>query len=74
MDKLEETLQNAERDLANSQTERRVRELRAAREQHSRWVRDYGVEVKQLEMDVANVAEIAAALPQRCYRRVVLEP
>lgn len=49
-------------------------ELRQARDLQNQWVKDYTEEVEKLQKDVKNIAEIAAALPDKCYRRVVLEP
>ncbi|KFM61673.1 hypothetical protein X975_09301, partial [Stegodyphus mimosarum] len=49
-------------------------ELRQARELQNQWAKDYAEEVAKMRKDVANIADIRNALPDKCYRRLVLEP
>ncbi|KAM7303910.1 laminin subunit gamma-1 isoform X2 [Ixodes scapularis] len=74
LDELERRLAEAERELERARLAERLAELQKAREQQVLWMRDYEDEINQLKKDVANVRLISEALPDKCYRRIRLEP
>ena len=74
LDELEKKLEAVEKEHQEADFDTRMEELRLARDRQNQWVKDYTEEVEKLQKDVKNIAEIAAALPDKCYRRVVLEP
>ncbi|XP_013780127.1 laminin subunit gamma-1-like isoform X1 [Limulus polyphemus] len=71
---LEKRLAEAEDELKDPKLDKQMNELRKARNDQHRWMRDYEKEIEQLKKDVKNVKEIKDALPEECYKRVVLEP
>nr|CAG4643691.1 EOG090X005Q [Lepidurus arcticus] len=74
LDELERKLAAAERDLQESDLDRRLEELRSARITQSSWVRDYEEELARLRLEVDNVQAIKEALPDGCWKRLKLEP
>ncbi|GFY79495.1 laminin subunit gamma-1 [Trichonephila inaurata madagascariensis] len=74
LDQLEQRLEAAEKEQKEADFDSRMGELRQARDIQNQWMKDYTEEVEKLKKDVANIAEIRNALPDKCYRRVVLEP
>lgn len=74
LDELEKRLEQVEKEHQEADFDTRMGELRQARDIQNQWMKDYTEEVEKLEKDVKNIAEIASALPDKCYRRVVLEP
>ncbi|KAG8188781.1 hypothetical protein JTE90_009175 [Oedothorax gibbosus] len=71
---LEARLAEAEREQAEADFDARMAELRHARDLQNQWMKDYTEEVERMKKDVENIAQIREALPDKCYRRVVLEP
>ncbi|KAF8777898.1 Laminin subunit gamma-1 like protein [Argiope bruennichi] len=74
LDQLEIRLEAAEKEQKEADFDSRMNELRQARDLQNQWMKDYTEEVERLKKDVANIADIRNALPDKCYRRVVLEP
>ncbi|XP_064457402.1 laminin subunit gamma-1-like isoform X3 [Ornithodoros turicata] len=74
LNRLEERLRQAERDMAQARLDDRVAELQNAREMQLGWMRDYEDEINKLKKDVANVKDISESLPEGCFRRIRLEP
>ncbi|XP_067121237.1 laminin subunit gamma-1 [Centruroides vittatus] len=74
LDELERKLNQAERDFSDANLDKRIDELLEGRRLQNHWIRDYKLEVDQLMKDVKNIEDIKNSLPNKCYRRVVLEP
>ncbi|XP_035213490.1 laminin subunit gamma-1-like [Stegodyphus dumicola] len=74
LDELEKRLEDAEKEYKEADFNTRMGELRQARELQNQWAKDYAEEVAKMQKDVANIADIRNALPDKCYRRLVLEP
>ncbi|KAH8034135.1 hypothetical protein HPB51_020484 [Rhipicephalus microplus] len=74
LDQLERRLMEAEREAEAARLDERLEELRAARQQQQGWMHDYEAQIEQLKRDVANVKDISDSLPDRCFRRIKLEP
>ncbi|XP_054719317.1 laminin subunit gamma-1-like, partial [Uloborus diversus] len=74
LDELEKRLEAAEKEHEEANFNARLGELRQSRDIQHQWMKDYTEEVEKMMKDVANIAEIRNALPDKCYRRVVLEP
>lgn len=74
LDQLERRLEVVEKEHQEADFDTRMGELRQARELQNKWMKDYTEEVEKLKKDVRNIADIRNALPDKCYRRVVLEP
>ncbi|XP_013774278.1 laminin subunit gamma-1-like [Limulus polyphemus] len=74
LEELEKRLAEAEEELKDPNLDKQMNELRKARNDQHRWMRDYEKEIEQLKKDVQNIKEIKDALPEECYKRVVLEP
>lgn len=74
LDELEKKLEAVEKEYQEADFDTRMGELRQARDFQNQWMKDYTEDVERLKKDVKNIAEIASALPDKCYRRVVLEP
>ncbi|KAH7979957.1 hypothetical protein HPB49_012193 [Dermacentor silvarum] len=74
LDQLERRLMEAEREAEKAKLDERLEELRTARQQQQGWMHDYEAQIEQLKRDVANVKDISDSLPNRCFRRIKLEP
>ncbi|KAI1289518.1 Laminin subunit gamma-1 [Halotydeus destructor] len=74
LDDLERKLEQAEQELRNANLDSRLATLKTARDQQKGWMNNYDEEITKLQKDVDNILEIKNAIPQRCYRRVRLEP
>jgi coxsackievirus/adenovirus receptor len=74
LEQLEQRLQDAEGELAAANLEQRLVTLKRSRETQQTWIRNYENEIDQLKKDVANIQEIRHAIPEKCFRRVRLEP
>ncbi|XP_077506239.1 laminin subunit gamma-1 isoform X2 [Amblyomma americanum] len=74
LDQLEQRLMEAEGEAERARLDERLEELRGARQQQQGWMHDYEAQIEQLKRDVANVKDISDSLPDRCFRRIKLEP
>lgn len=74
LDELERKLNQAEKDFSDANLDKHLEELQKGRMEQNIWMRDYTAEVEQLKKDVKNIEDIKNSLPNKCYRRVVLEP
>uniref|UniRef100_T1IVA6 Laminin subunit gamma-1 n=1 Tax=Strigamia maritima TaxID=126957 RepID=T1IVA6_STRMM len=74
LNELERKLKAAEMELETSGIEQRMKELEEAKLLQAKWVRDYEEEVKKLRIEVKNIQTISESLPDKCYKRVQLEP
>lgn len=74
LDRLEERLIAAEKEIQAANLEKRIRELTDAKNLQTQWVKNYDDEVSRLRLEVENIEDIRKALPTDCYKRVRLEP
>lgn len=74
LEDLERRLSRAEQELKDADLDNRMADLRNARDEQNMWIRDYEDEIRKLERDVRNIANIRATLPDACFRRIKLEP
>lgn len=71
---LEKKLTDSENELRAANLDSRLSILTKARESQQNWIRNFDAEIEQLKKDVANIQEIRHAIPERCFRRLRLEP
>ncbi|XP_049885206.1 laminin subunit gamma-1 [Pectinophora gossypiella] len=76
LDRLQNSLDDAERDLRAVDLDGKIKSLTEAKNNHQRWMKKYQDEHDHLRAEVANVKDILDQLPvaSRCYKRIVLEP
>lgn len=74
MKELEVKLREAEKELLTADLNNRTEELRKSRDDLSGMLTNYREELEQLRADVANIKDIAYAIPTECLRRSKLEP
>lgn len=74
LDRLEERLLAAEKEIKEANLEKRIRELTEAKNLQTQWVKNYEDEVSRLRLEVENIDDIRKALPSMCYKRLRLEP
>lgn len=74
MNRLEERLVAAEKEIAAANLDQRIRALTDAKNLQTQWVKNYEDEVSRLRMEVENIGDIRKVLPVDCHKRVRLEP
>ncbi|KAK0177645.1 hypothetical protein PV328_001679 [Microctonus aethiopoides] len=74
LDRLEERLIAAEKEIKATNLDRRIHALNDAKNLQTQWVKNYEDEVNRLRIEVENIDEIRKALPIDCKKRVRLEP
>lgn len=74
LDRLEERLLAAEREIKAANLDQRIRALTDAKNLQTQWVKNYEDEINRLRIEVENIDDIGKALPIGCYQRVRLEP
>ena len=71
---LDVKLKLAEEEIIRADIDSRIAIIRQAREHQKNWLLSYEKEIARLTKDVENVNQIRLAIPERCFRDVVLEP
>ena len=71
---LERKLIESENELKAANLDVRLSTLQTARDSQKNWLRNFESEIEQLKKDVANINQIRHAIPEKCFRRVRLEP
>lgn len=74
LNRLEERLAAAEKEIAAANLDQRIRTLTDAKNLQTQWVKNYEDEVSRLRMEVENIDEIRKVLPVDCQKRLRLEP
>ncbi|KAF2893290.1 hypothetical protein ILUMI_12883, partial [Ignelater luminosus] len=74
LNRLEEELVKAEQKVANANLDILIEQLQKEHKEQNVLVDAYNVEIEWLKKEVANIREIANALPDGCFKRVQLEP
>ena len=74
LDALEQRLDAAANEYAISGIETSVEQLTQARTWQQKRITSYKEEIRQLQLEVANIYEIKMSLPDGCYRQTKLEP
>ena len=74
LDRLEERLIAAEKEIQAANLDQRIRELTDAKNSQTQWVKNYEDEVARLRLEVENIDDIRKALPTECYKHLRLEP
>lgn len=74
LNRLEERLIAAEKEIKAANLDQRIRALTEAKNLQTQWVKNYEDEVSRLRIEVENIDDIRKALPTDCYQRVRLEP
>ncbi|KAG1663944.1 Laminin subunit gamma-1 [Nymphon striatum] len=74
LDDLEKKLAQAETELEDANLDQHLTELQAAKNLQSQWIKDYTYDLEQLRNDVNNVQDIRDSLPNKCFKRIKLEP
>ncbi|XP_067209558.1 laminin subunit gamma-1 isoform X2 [Linepithema humile] len=74
LNRLEERLVAAEKEIKAANLDQRIRALTDAKNLQTQWVKNYEDEVNRLRIEVENIDDIRKALPTDCYQRVRLEP
>lgn len=73
LDTLEANLARAEKELEDSDLDKRFNDLSEARNQQRKWVDRYTNDLIQLRRDVDNIEQIKDSLPDGCFKRPKLE-
>ncbi|XP_067003262.1 laminin subunit gamma-1 [Anabrus simplex] len=74
LDRLEEKLDAAEREYASANVNQHLATLRMQRNAQVQLMKSYEEEVERLRREVSNIEDIRNALPDRCWKRLQLEP
>ncbi|XP_075991196.1 laminin subunit gamma-1 [Anticarsia gemmatalis] len=74
LDRLEESLDKAEKDLKAVDLDGKIKSLTEAKNNHQRWMKQYEDEHDHLRLEVDNIKDILNQLPDGCFKRIVLEP
>ncbi|XP_017769174.1 PREDICTED: laminin subunit gamma-1-like [Nicrophorus vespilloides] len=74
LNRLEQNLRNAEQRVKDANLEEILRNLQIEQKEQNALVESYNEEIKRLSKEVENIEQIAAALPEGCFRKFVLEP
>lgn len=74
MNRLEERLVAAEKEIKAANLDQRIRALTDAKNLQTQWVKNYEDEVSRLRIEVENIDDIRKVLPTNCHQRVRLEP
>ncbi|XP_033323034.2 laminin subunit gamma-1 isoform X1 [Megalopta genalis] len=74
LNRLEERLIAAEKEIAAANLDQRIRALTDAKNVQTQWVQNYEDEVSRLRMEVENISDIRKLLPTNCKKRLRLEP
>ncbi|KAF5273327.1 hypothetical protein FQR65_LT04750 [Abscondita terminalis] len=74
LNRLEDELVRAERKVHEANLDVMIERLQKEHKQQNMLVEAYSAEVEWLRKEVANIREIANALPDGCFKRVQLEP
>jgi coxsackievirus/adenovirus receptor len=74
LEELFQLLAKAESEYKEADLNNRTITLGEAREQTKIWIIDYEKLITKLQADVNNIDKIRQAIPDKCYRRLRLEP
>lgn len=74
LEELFQLLAKAEQEYKEADLDNRTNLLNDAKEQQRIWIIDYERLIARLQADVANVDKIRQAIPDKCFRRLRLEP
>ena len=74
LEELFQLLAKAEGEYREADLDNRTNALNDAKEQQRIWIIDYERLIARLQADVANVDKIRQAIPDKCFRRLRLEP
>lgn len=74
LDILEQELRRAEEKVKNANLDRILAELQERQRRQSILIDDYQNEILRLQKEVEQVENIARALPDGCFKKVLLEP
>ncbi|XP_030761697.1 laminin subunit gamma-1-like isoform X2 [Sitophilus oryzae] len=74
LDQMEEEIEVIERKIADTGLENKLVKLKDEHKAQEILIEDYNERIKGLRRDVENIEQIVKALPDDCFRRVVLEP
>ena len=74
LEELFQLLAKAEQEYKEADLDNRTNVLNAAKEQQRIWIVDYEKLIAKLQADVLNIDKIRQAIPDRCFRRLRLEP
>lgn len=72
--RLEDELKLAEERVNEAQLDKKLEELQKQQKGQNDLIDVYKSEILRLQEEVANVEQIAKALPDGCFKRVQLEP
>lgn len=74
LDRLEEALFKAEQKIKEAKLDAQIEQLQKERSEQNALIKNYNEEIERLKAEVENVASIANALPEGCFRKMHLEP
>lgn len=70
----ETRLAAAEEEVRRANLSERLNSLRELKNLQLQWIKNYQVQIAELESEVANIKLIREALPAGCFRNQRLEP
>ncbi|VDP47329.1 unnamed protein product [Soboliphyme baturini] len=73
LDRLEEQLQEASKNLENVNLQQEVSSLKAKQLEQAKKINLYKADIAQLEQEVKNIQQIKDSLPNECYNVVDIE-
>lgn len=74
LEELERKLNMAEVKLKNARLDERMERLEKERIEQTTLIKNYQKQLERLQEEVNNVEAIMKALPNDCYKRIILEP
>ncbi|XP_050312344.1 laminin subunit gamma-1-like [Anthonomus grandis grandis] len=74
LDKLDNEIAEIERRINETRMEEKLAKLRENDKVRKSQIEDYKVRIEEMQRDVDNIQHIVEALPEGCFKRLVLEP
>lgn len=74
LDRLERELVTAENSLKDAKLEEKLTDLQQEHQSQASLIEQYKLDISRLQKEVDNIEHIVQALPNGCFRKVVLEP
>lgn len=74
LNRLEKELATAEKSFKDAELEEKLTNLQQEHQSQANLIEQYKLDISRLQKEVDNIENIVQALPNGCFRKVVLEP